>query len=259
MRSSELTFGLTWAALLVLLLSACEAGSGEGLDANGNPVSIPSVIPLAGNIASIQANIFSPNCALSGCHSSTNPAPPQGLVLGPAASFFNIVSQPSAGVPALNLVEPGDPDNSYLVQKVEGTAGVGQQMPRNLPPLSNEKIQALRSWISDGALVPTLTSIQADVFSPICTQCHFGNAPAGSLNLELGQARANLVGVKRPFDPEIRVVAGNADGSFLIDKLEGNNLGGARGDRMPLTGPSYLQQDVIDVVRDWINAGALDN
>lgn len=252
----DLALKFTWTVLLAVLIAACEAGSGEGLDSNGNPVNTPS-IPLADNIASIQANIFTPNCALSGCHSGA--APQQGLLLGPTASFSNIVSQPSTEVPTLNLIEPGNPDNSYLIRKVEGTASVGQQMPRNLPPLSNEKLQALRSWVSNGALVPTLTSIQSNVFTATCTQCHFGINPAGSLNLEQGQARSNLVGVQRPFDPEIRVVAGNADGSFLIDKLEGNNLGGSRGDRMPLTGPPYLPQDVINVIRDWIDAGAADN
>ena len=58
--------------------------------------------------------------------------------------------------------------------------------------------------------------------------------------------------------PEIRVVASDANASFLIDKLENNNLGNSRGDQMPLNGP-YLDQDTINVIRDWINAGALNN
>ena len=128
-------------------------------------------------------------------------------------------------------------------------------MPLNRPALSNEKIQVLRSWVNNGALGPTLSSIQQNVFTPICTQCHVGMNPPANLNLEQGQAFNNLVGIKRAFATEIRVIAGDANNSFLIDKLEGNNLGGSRGDRMPLAGP-FLDQDIINVIRDWIDDGA---
>jgi len=131
-------------------------------------------------------------------------------------------------------------------------------MPRNRPPLPVATIGAIREWIRNGALGPRLSSIQDNIFTPICTRCHFGATPAGNLNLEKGKAHANLVGVKRAFAPEIRVVAGDADSSFLIAKLEGADLGGARGDRMPLGGP-YLDQTVIDVIRQWIDAGAKDD
>jgi len=48
-------------------------------------------------------------------------------------------------------VAPGDPDNSYLVQKVEGTAAVGSQMPLGGPALSQSQINDIRQWIQDGA------------------------------------------------------------------------------------------------------------
>jgi hypothetical protein len=48
-------------------------------------------------------------------------------------------------------VKPGDPDNSYIVQKVEGTAAVGGRMPLNREPLTAEQIGLLRQWISEGA------------------------------------------------------------------------------------------------------------
>ncbi len=239
-----------------VILSGCGAGSGEGLDQDGNPIGANNSIPLADNLASIQANIFTPSCALSGCHSGASPQ--AGLLLTSANSFASLVNVPSTQVSLLMLVKPGDALNSYLVQKVEGTASFGVQMPRLMPPLSAQKIQVLRSWIDKGALGPTLSSIQQNIFTPRCTQCHFGLNPAASLNLEPGQSWANLVGIMRPFDPEIRVVAGDAGNSFLIDKLEGNNLGGSRGDRMPLSGP-YLDQDTINVIRAWIDQGAQDN
>lgn len=242
--------------LLATLISACSSGSGVGLDQNGNPNQDGNDIPLADNFRSIQTNLFTPSCALSGCHSG--PAPTGGLSLTATDSFQNIVGQASSQVPALQRINPMDPDNSYLIHKVEGTASVGLQMPRGMPPLSAEKIQVLRSWVSKGALGPTLSSIQANIFTPTCTQCHFGINPSGGMNLEQGQSFASIVGVQRSFDPEIRVVAGDANSSFLIDKLEDNNLGGSRGARMPLSGP-YLDQITIDVIRQWIDNGATDN
>lgn len=242
------------------LVSACAPGSGEGLDSNGNPITAGiQPIPLSADFVSIQANIFTPNCAFSGCHTGTTA--PLGLRLDTGNSFLNIFQQSSIENPASTLIVPGDADNSYLVRKIEGTAGA--RMPKDLPALSAEKIQAIRDWVNNGALGPSLRSIQQNIFSPGsssgCIACHsVGGGDSGGLNLEDGQAWSNLVGIQRSNGSEIRVVAGDADNSFLIDKLEGNNLGGSRGNRMPLN-QTPLEQDVIDVIRDWINAGASNN
>ena len=66
-------------------------------------------------------------------------------------TFSNTVDVPSAQNASLDRIEPGDPDNSYLVQKIEGTASAGGRMPLGQPALSNEQIQAIRDWILDGA------------------------------------------------------------------------------------------------------------
>ena len=237
-------------------ISACAPGSGEGLDSNGNPITSDSQpIPLSADFVSIQANIFTPNCAISGCHAGTTA--PLGLRLDADNSFLNIFDQTSSEDPTATLIIPGDADNSYLVRKIEGTAGA--RMPKDLPALSANKIQVIRDWVTNGALGPSLRSIQQNIFSPVCTACHSvsGGLPGG-LNLEDGQAWFNLVGIQRPTGSEIRVLVGDADNSFLVDKLEGNNLGGLRGDRMPLS-QTPLGQNTIDVIRLWIDAGALNN
>lgn len=91
--------------------------------------------------------IFSGQCV--SCHSGSSA--PQGLRLDSANSFANIVNVPSKEVPSLKRVKPGDPDNSYLVQKVEGTAAVGSRMPLGRPALSADNIALIRRWISEGA------------------------------------------------------------------------------------------------------------
>jgi hypothetical protein len=62
---------------------------------------------------------------------------------------------PSGEVPSLQRVEPGDPNNSYLIQKLEGTAAEGRRMPLNGTPLSQADINVIRQWITEGALPTT--------------------------------------------------------------------------------------------------------
>ncbi len=56
----------------------------------------------------------------------------------------------------MNRVTPNQPDNSYLVHKVQGThlaaGGSGSQMPEGQPPLSQSDIDLIRAWIQAGAL-----------------------------------------------------------------------------------------------------------
>ena len=66
-------------------------------------------------------------------------------------SFANLVSVSSIQDGSLMRVNPGDPDNSYLVQKLEGTAASGVQMPFGGTPLSQATIDNIRDWIAAGA------------------------------------------------------------------------------------------------------------
>ena len=91
--------------------------------------------------------IFSSRC--TSCHSGGGA--PQGLRLDAANSYANLVNVASREVPSLERVEPGNPDDSYLVQKVEGTAAVGGRMPLGGSPLSAAQIELIREWISEGA------------------------------------------------------------------------------------------------------------
>lgn len=107
---------------------------------------------------------------------------------------------------------------------------------------------------------PTLTQIQAQIFDPVCTTCHtdVGRSPSAGLNLKAGSAFGQLVGVASSNNPgAIRVIPGDANGSYLVQKLEGAT--GIVGSRMPRNGPPFLTDAQIKVIRDWIAAGALNN
>lgn len=137
------------AAPALLLLAAC-AGNGQGLNANGEPITPGSspAAPLTADFQSIQDNIFTPICTR--CHSGA--AAPEGLQLDAGHSYALLVGVPSAEVPGDERVKAGDPDSSYLILKLEGTSGiVGARMPFGGPYLPQSTIDVIRQWITNGA------------------------------------------------------------------------------------------------------------
>jgi len=135
---------LSGLALAALGMAACDGGDGSGLPPRAPPGSIDP------SFSAIQANIFEPNCAVTGCHFGAGA--PQGLRLDDANSYGSLVGVSSVEVSSILRVAPGDPDNSYLIQKLEGSASVGAQMPLSAPALPQADIDVVRQWISDGAI-----------------------------------------------------------------------------------------------------------
>lgn len=153
--------GKAAAALLIPLLAAC-SGSGAGLDQNGEPLGSSSGGSSSGGSSSssgsasadfqtIQDQVFTPICAQ--CHAGAGA--PEGMQLSAGVSYGMIVNVPSQEQPSLLRIKPGDPDNSYLVQKIEGRAAVGAQMPDGCPItqpcLDQSTIDLIRQWVSEGA------------------------------------------------------------------------------------------------------------
>lgn len=164
---------------ILLLLSGCSAGSGAGLDANGRPIGES---PEPGNeptLANIQARVFTPICTQ--CHIGA--AAPQGLRLDAANAFDSLVGVPSREAGNLLLVDPFNPGDSYLVQKIEGTAAVGAQMPLVGPPLSDEDMMLIRQWIIEGAMdTPPVASGPTQIQSINVTSAAIRIAFTGALD-----------------------------------------------------------------------------
>lgn len=135
------------ALLIAAAVTACTAGSGEGLDIAGRPLDEGGNVPPAGTLEALQANLFDPFCTV--CHAGA--AAPLGLRLDADNSFTNLVGVGSRQTGLLR-VDPGNPDASYLVQKLEGTAAEGERMPLGGPRLPQPTIDFVRQWITDGAL-----------------------------------------------------------------------------------------------------------
>lgn len=107
--------------------------------------------------------------------------------------------------------------------------------------------------VGTAPLTADFASIQAHVFTPICTVCHVGAGAPQGLRLDAANSYALLYGVPSTEVPSVlRVAPGSPDASYLIQKLEGHAAIGAR---MPFGGP-YLDSATIAVIRQWITAGA---
>jgi hypothetical protein len=154
------------AASIFFCVTAC-AGNGDGLDASGRPLppdGNSGTVTLSADFDSLQANIFTPICSV--CH--IGGSAPEGLRLDAADSYNLLVGVPSTEVPSLLRVNPGDPDSSYIIQKLEGHAAVGGQMPLGGPYLSTSTIALIRQWITNGAPPSTMPSTAED-FSLVST------------------------------------------------------------------------------------------
>lgn len=187
-------------SIFTLFVASCTGGDGTGL-----PPRLPPGA-FGANFSEIQANIFVPNCATTGCHLGAGA--PQGLRLDDANSYGMLVGVPSSESSSTLRVAPGDPGNSYLIQKLEGSASVGAQMPLGAPALEQASIDVIRQWISDGAIDDRIASsnpIKVTSLSPVP-----GTA--------LAAAPANIVAM---FDRELDVSTVNMM-TFLLEASGGD-------------------------------------
>lgn len=136
---------------LALTASACD----EKLSDLAGPT--PNLTP---TFSSIQNDIFSApdsegrRAACTSCHTNVGGrAPAGGLNLTGSGAHAALVNRASVGKAGAVLVVPGDSENSYLIHKIEGRAGiVGQRMPRTGGPyLTDGQVLIIKRWINEGA------------------------------------------------------------------------------------------------------------
>jgi hypothetical protein len=114
----------------------------------------PNLTP---TFASINQEIFlttdlAGRTACIACHTNVGRTPPANLNMAGDA-YAALVGVQSTQRPELQRVEPGNPEGSYLIHKLEGRPGiVGLQMPRTGPPnLTAGQLQVIKRWIEIGA------------------------------------------------------------------------------------------------------------
>lgn len=127
-------------ALLIVGLMGCDLGT-DPEDANGEN----GEVTFSEDVEPMLAN----NCAFSGCHGTSNTQ--QDLVLAEGEAYNNLVDVPSREMPELDRVEPGEPDSSFLLLKLKPNPPAGGRMPQGGPYFSDEQIETVETWISEGA------------------------------------------------------------------------------------------------------------
>ncbi len=139
-------------SLLLVAAGAATAGCDESLRSVAGPS--PNLQP---TFSSIQSEIFEKpdsagRSACVTCHTNTGRPPSGGLNLNHDVAYTALVSVMSSRRPGAILVIPGDPDNSYLIHKLDGTNIAGRRMPFNGPPyLTDGQILIMKRWIAVGA------------------------------------------------------------------------------------------------------------
>jgi hypothetical protein len=197
-----------WLCSACVLLGAC-AGDGSGLDENGRPIG-EEAQALQPTLASIQSNVFTPIC--SPCHAGASA--PVGLRLEEGVSYAMLVNAPSVEAPTLLRAAPGDPDASYLVQKIEGAAAVGGRMPLNGPPLSTEAVAAIRQWITDGAAASSASGIATEQTVVVSALLPSADAALTSPPTEILMSANSALDVNLLNAGVVRLRASGGDGDF---------------------------------------------
>ena len=124
---------------LVLVSTLGSVGCDEALSDVTGPT--PNLEP---TFSSIQQEIFSagdssgrPAC--TNCHNAVG-SRFNGLDLSPAVSYSNLVNVASRFKAGAVRVIPSDPENSYLIHKMEGRSGiVGMKVPFNRPAVPDRR------------------------------------------------------------------------------------------------------------------------
>jgi hypothetical protein len=107
-----------------------------------------------------------------------------------------------------------------------------------------------------GGETATFTAVQQQIFNQSCafSGCHGGSSPAEGMDLRSGSAYANIVNVRSSQMSSLdRIEPSDPDNSYLYLKVIGDSS--ISGSRMP-RGGAMLSQDLIDLLRDWIERGA---
>jgi len=147
-RQKSFVVAIGLLTLLTVLAGSCGGSGGD--DSTGGMMPPPGVQP---NIASIQEMIFTPRCALSGCH--TGPNPQNNLDLSAGQASANLINVSATWDPTFYRVEPNNANDSYLYMKLINDPRImGVQMPKTGRLLTNEELGAIFEWIDQGGQSP---------------------------------------------------------------------------------------------------------
>lgn len=115
------------------------------VNCNKNSTEPPTINYPTSNLSFLQHihPIFIENCAFSSCHESIGPA--NDLDLETMTPSFNSINGP--------VIIPFDANSSRLYQVLLSDYAGISRMPKNRAMLPNAQIQAIQTWIDEGAII----------------------------------------------------------------------------------------------------------
>lgn len=140
----------TFVSIVAVLLGAACAD----FDAPEDPTFGLPDVPIA--MPSFQADIapiLDRRCATGGCHSAASHQ--AALTLTAEQAWAETVNVPSVLHAGMDRIEPGNPDDSWLVRMIEADPERRDghpRMPLASRPLTGNQIENIRRWIEQGAL-----------------------------------------------------------------------------------------------------------
>lgn len=105
------------------------------------------------DLAWIQANVFTPSCAIGGCHHASA-AGAGHLSLDDGIARLQLVNTASTSAASWMRVVPSDATKSYLLVALGAQSGprpVDGLMPLSSRPLCSDEVDAIRRWVEAGA------------------------------------------------------------------------------------------------------------
>lgn len=213
-----------------------EAGSGDnnGGDTPGDTTQVDGCDPDTVYFKNEILPLLQSSCGTTGCHDAASAT--EGVILTDYASIIETGD-----------VEPFEPDNSEIYEKIVEAEAEDRMPPPPNNPLKQEQINMIATWINQGALnnscerVCDTTDVSyaaavAPVFENFCLGCHDQATANGGVVLETYDQRSTL-----------------ANSGTVHGVINGTN-------GYPLMPPSNGLPDCeIAILEKWISDGAPNN
>lgn len=255
-------------AVLAITLSAALLGGcndkidagGSGVDAGSDddPLSV-TFDPAPGSLDYIQKTIIFERCSGQPglCHNGQF----EPNLSTAASTYAYLVRRPGLEEEGRYRVDPGHPELSLLIDKLRNR-DVSTQMPLGADPLSEDEIQMIEAWITDGALrrpgadpAPELNEPPLPPEIAVYDQSGTRLDSTGTLSLQVGQSvrLRHSVSDFETADPDI------AFATFVLSAGDGWNVelvpGAASDPQNGITsydaGGPMGTGDQLDYVFDW--------
>lgn len=143
--SELLISGLAIETTYYIVVRAVDALGNE----DANTVEVAATTASALSFSADVQPIFDASCSANACHDGVNPA--EGLDLRASSAHASLVGVPASQCGERLRVTPGDPEASYLIDKLRGVdLCSGSRMPKGAP-LPAAQVQVIADWVAQGA------------------------------------------------------------------------------------------------------------